>query len=663
MSQVQICEETKQVIRKNALQIGVKFLAVSMVLQLVTTGCGRPPRKTEETTKTPTTTAPVNPLATPVNPPYPGPYKTVVVDGVEYKQGRFPQGTYGGTLVKPLIASDPKTFNAWVSNDSTSSQVCGYMWSSLISVDPFNNQILPEMAASYEVLPDHLTYITHLRKGLKWSDGHPITAEDVAFTFNSIVAPGLGNASMRDVISVDGKMPTVTVVDELTNKFVTAKPFVPFLRQAGGIPIAPKHIIEPMLEGKNARKKFAGLWSPNDTDLKSLVTSGPFVITRYVPAQRVELQRTKNYYMVDPSGKQQLPYLDKIVLLFVNNVSTNLLKFKGLETDITQVRNRDSMELAKDQERLNFKLYNLGQDASVPFLMFNMNQRKNAKGKPYVEPYKSAWFNDVNFRQAINHALNRQAMVDGYLKGIGVPAYACEAPSSPFFNTDLKPIEPNVEYAMSLLTKSGFQKKPDGNLYDKDGHLVEVDILAGAGGTMAEAILQYTKTDLKKLGIKVNTQEQEFNVLIDKIQSQKDWQMCFFGLTGDPAEPSGGANVWRSDGRLHLFDQRDPNAAGKTIVTDARPWEKRIDELFDAGLQEFDPVKRKKIYQEYQQIIYDQAPLIYLIAPMDMVAARNTIGNYQPTSLAQSQTAQGLHNLEEIYKVPAKDAKGAKPAQ
>jgi len=634
-----------------------RLSAFCLVLLMVTTGCVKRPGPEPSTTGTPGTTtgtastepnASANSLATPVNPTSPGPYKDVLIDGVQMRQGRFPQGEYGGTLVQSIIASDPKTFNYWASNDAASSKLTGYMWSGLLGTDPFTGDVITDMAESYEVKPDHVTYVTKLRKGLKWSDGKPITAEDVAFTFNTLVAQGYGNASLKDYVSVDGKPPKVKVIDELTNEFVTAKPFAPFLRTMG-IPIAPKHVIEPIIQGKDGRKKFNQLYSPSSIDPTKLVTSGPFVLKRFVPAQRVEFVRAPNYYAVDAKGKR-LPYLDRMIFLFVPEVKTNLLKFKGGEIDITQVRNMDAVELKKQQQNGNFSLYNLGQDSGTTFLMFNQNRRNNSKGKPYVTPYKSAWFNDVNFRQAVNHALHRQRMVDGYLRGIGAPTYSPEALNSPFFNKDLKPLEKSIDYSMDLLKKSGFVKKPDGFLYDKAGHKVEFDMLAGAGGTFMEAVGGYVENDLKQLGMKVNFQQVEFNSLINKIDGSKDWEACLFSLTGDPLEPHGGANVYRSNGRLHLFDIREQGPDGNTVVTDARDWEKQLDSIFERGAVEFDPAKRKSIYGEFQKVIYDQAPFIYLISPMNIIGVRNTIKNYQPTQLSVSQQAQGLHNIDEIYK-------------
>jgi len=641
-----------------------QILTVCLVAMLVTSGCAQPPsNKAGSTAGTPAaTTSAATSSTTPgapagggaksglplVNPPFPGPYKTVLVDGVEMRQGRYDNGVFGGNLVRSIVGSEPKTFNVWTAADTQSSQLGGLMFGGLITTDAYTGEVIPDMAKEIKVEPDGLTYITVLRKGLTWSDGKPVTAEDVAFTWNTIVAGGYGNSSLRDVTTIDGKSPQVTVVDQLTNKFVTPKTFAPFKRLLG-IPIAPKHLIEPILKTKNGREAFQQLWSAASIDPKTLVTSGPFVLDRYVPAQRVEFVPTKNYYMVNKAGKR-LPYLGRLIFQIVPDVMANLFKFRAKEIDMTPVRAKDTVELMAAQQAENFKLYNLGPSIGTTFLMFNMNQRKNPKtGKPYVDPVKAGWFNDVNFRQAVNHALSRKHMIDNYLKGIGSPLFTAEPPASPYFNASLKGFAADSDYAMSLLQKSGFQKHDDGFLYDRKANKVEFDMLAGAGGTFYEAVGNIIVEDLKKLGMKVNFQMIDFNTQADKISNSLDWQACLFALSpGDPLEPNEGANVYKTAARLHVFDQRSPDASGNITVSDARPWESRLDQIFNKGATTLDDKKRKELYYEYQKIIYDEAPFIFLVSPMSIVGVRNTIGNYVPTQL--SQAILGLHNLEEIYK-------------
>lgn len=576
----------------------------------------------------------------------PGPYKTVTVNGAEMRQGRYQVGKPGGKLVRSIVASNPATFNYWAAADTSSREMASLMYAGLLDIDPYTGEVTPALAESFTVDPDGLTYTTKLRKGLKWSDGKPITAEDVAYTWNTIIKGGYGNSSLRDVTTVEGKSPVVTVVDELTNKFVTPVPFAPFVRVMG-LPIAPKHIVEPVINKKDGRKLFSNLWT-TESKPESFVTSGMFTLESYVPSQRIVFKRASNYYTVSPEGKP-LPYLERITYLIVPEVNTNLLKFKGKEIDITPVRCRDAGDLVTMSKEGNFKLYDFGPSQGSTFIMFNMNQRKNPKtGKPYVDPIKSAWFNDVNFRQAISHGVDRQSIVSNYFKGLGDPTFSAQVSTSPFYNSELKAYGRDVTVAKDLLKKSGFSWDKDGSLIDKAGHKVEFDLLTSAGGTYYEFVGTNFTKDMKELGIKVNFAPIDFNLLSGKINSSLDWQAALFSLSGgDPLEPNDSANVYKSDSRLHLFDQRLPDDKGEIKVSDARPWEKQIDQLLDKGAITFDKAERKKIYNEVQQIFYDQMPFIYLASPRTIVGARNTIHNYVPTPM--SQPAAGLHNLEEIW--------------
>ncbi len=643
------------------MQSSKKALAGLLVSLVVLAGCSRQPEAANPTSapaNTPSASQPAVSAATSssattgplplVHPTYPGPYKTVEINGVECRQGRDEPGKFGGTLVRSIVGSEPKVFNPWTAADTQSTELGGLMFSGLMGMDAYNGELFPDMARDLKIDPDGVTYTVTLRKGLKWSDGQPVTADDVTYTWNTIVAGGYGNSSMRDVTTVDGKSPEVTKVDDLTVKFVTPKPFAPFARLLS-MPIAPKHIVMPVIQKPDGRARFQQLWAATNIDPKSLVTLGPFRLSRYVAGQRVEFVPATNYYVVDKNNKQ-LPYLAHLMYLIVPEVTTNLMKFKDKEIDLTPVRARDVVTLLSEQSSGDFKLYNLGQSQGSTFLAFNMNRRKNPKsGKPYVDPVKSAWFNDVNFRQAVNHAINRDAIVANYFKGIGFGLFTSESPASPWINKNLKGFPQDLNYAASLLQKSGFTKKDDGFLYDKDGNKVEFTLLAASGGTFYEALLNNITNDLKKLGMKVDSQMIDFNILIDKMNNSLDWEAAISGLGGgDPLEPNNSKNVYASDGRLHMFDQRLPDKSGKITVTDARPWEKRLDEIFNEGAETLDNTKRRALYDEYQKIVYDETPFIYLVSPMTIIGARNTIGNYIPTELSQSSF--GLHNLEEIYK-------------
>ena len=177
-------------------------------------------------------------------------------------------------------------------------------------------------------------------------------------------------------------------------------------------------------------------------------------------------------------------------------------------------------------------------------------------------------------------------------------------------------------------------------LYDSDGNQVEFDLYTNAGQTEREACGVMVKEDLKEIGIKVNFKPIEFNTLVSKLMSTYDWDMALMGLTGSPLEPHGGKNVWYSKGHLHLFNMRSQN----DNLSDRLPWEKELDDIIEQGALELDFNKRKVIYDKYQQIIYDERPIIYLYSPLSFVAVRKKIKNLYPTTLGGT-----LHNLDELY--------------
>lgn len=240
-------------------------------------------------------------------------------------------------------------------------------------------------------------------------------------------------------------------------------------------------------------------------------------------------------------------------------------------------------------------------------------------------------------------------MVDNILKGVGLPIFSHITAVSPWYNRSLKPYGKDMRYAQDLLAEAGFHKEGD-RLMDREGNAVEFVLQTNAGNTTRDAACVMIQNDLAELGIRVDYQPIDFNIMIDKINSSLDWEGVVMALTGNQIEPYDSANVWKSGGRLHVFDQRLPDDRGRIEVTDARDWEKEIDDCFDRGATTFDMAKRREFFDRYQQIVYENLPFIYLYSPLNISAARNTIKNYRPTPLGVYYTPKGsLHNIEEIY--------------
>ena len=574
-----------------------------------------------------------NPLAQKINGKYPLP-KTVTKDGIDYIESQAPIGKFGGKFVTSTIGEGPKTFNPFTSTDATSSSMSEMMYDGLFTSNPMNGDVIPKLAKSVKIKGNN--YIIELRKGLKWSDGKPITADDVMFTWNDIIFAGLGNTSTRDSMIIDGELPKLTKLDNYTVMFTVKKQFAPFLRMLS-TPIAPKHYFT---RNKNWKENFDRFLSSN-TNPATIVSSGAFRLKEYVPAQRVIFEKNPNYYEINKNG-EKLPYLDKIVYLIVGDLNNEILKFEAGELDEISLKGGNVARYKARENNSDYIIYNLGADTGTMFVTINLNNRsyieKGVK-KYYVNPVKQKWFGDINFRRAVDYAIDRKSMVQNIANGMATPLFTAETQNSVFINKNLKGHDKNLKLAKYYLQKSGFYKR-NGKLYDKTGHLVEFDLYTNAGNTEREALGVMLKQDLAELGMQVNFKPIEFNSLVNKITNSYDWDMVILGLTGTPVEPHNGKNVWYSGGPLHLFNQRPVNKP----VTDRLDWEKQIDEIFDKGALVLDFKSRKKYYDKYQEIIYNQKPIIYLYSPIRIYAIRNKFKNIYPSSLS------GLtHNIVEIY--------------
>lgn len=565
---------------------------------------------------------------------YPSP-KNITIKGTDYLESQAPIGTFGGELVSSTIGEGPKTFNPFNCKDNISALMSGIMYDGLLSSDPMTGQPTPKLAKSFSISSDGTTYTIKLRHGIKWSDGKPITADDVVFTWNDIIFAGLGDTSTRDSIVIDNKLPTVRKIDNYTVEFITPKPFAPFVRMLS-TPIAPKHIFRPAV--KKGNTYFDSFLSTN-TKPKDFVVSGAFKLKEYVPAQRVVFERNPNYYEIN-TKQQKLPYLDKLVYLIVGDLNNEVLKFEAKELDVISLQGSKVARYKSLEPHSDFKLYNLGPDTGTMYLSMNLNNRKDNKGKYYVNTDKQTWFQDLNFRTAVDYAIDRKNMVLNIANGIGAPLFTPESLNSIYLNKKLKPYDKNLDKSKELLKKSGFYLDKKGKLFDKHGHRVEFDLYTNAGNTEREAIGVMVKQDLEDLGMKVNFKPIEFNSLVNKLVSTYDWDMVIMGLTGSPLEPNGGKNVWLSDGRLHMFNQRNPQEGKAKIL----PWEKELDYLYTQGALATKFEDRKKYYDKYQEIVYKEKPMIYIYSPIRIVALRNKFKNIYPSSLG------GItHNIEEIY--------------
>lgn len=545
-------------------------------------------------------------------------------------------GIPGGRLV---IAEpgDPKTFNPITANESSSLDIYRLLYAALLGFDSVSQEVEPGLADWWTNSPDGKTWTFHLRKNLRWSDGAPLTADDVVFTCNDVIYnPDIDNVT-RDALQVDGKKFTVTRIDDQTVQVVTPDIFAPFLEGFGaGVTILPKHILQKSVADKTFASAYGINWKPED-----LVCSGPFRLKEYKTAQYVLLEHNPYFFEVD-SNDQRLPYLDNIIFTIVPDRNAISLRFLSGECDVHDLIYADEYDHFKaESAKGKFKLFEPGLGTEVDFFWFNENTNMNPKtGQPLVAPAKLKWFRNVKFRQACAYAIDRDALIKSVFSGRAVPNYGfVTAANKKWFNPDIPQFPYDLARARALLKEIGIEDRDgDGILEDADGNKIEFVFNTNVENNSRKKAAVLIQADLQKLGFKVILQPIEFNTLIHKIDDTHEYECVLMGLYGDGTDPSFQANVIRSDGYTHQWFPRQ-----KTPSTE---WEARLDYLMNAQNRTLNLAGRKKDFGEVQRILAEQQPMIFTVTPYYYAAARSDLANVRPTALSFYRVTW---NAEELY--------------
>ncbi len=274
-----------------------------------------------------------------------------------------------------------RTFNPVLDADSASDAVVRLLFSPLVEVNMESQQAEPGLAESWSVAADQKTWTSGLRRNaLRWSDGAPLTADDVVFMRNDVMHNPKFNRATYDLFRSGGKNFEVTKVDDVTVRVVTPQVFAPFLEYFGSVVILPKH----NLEGVVATGLFTNAYAVTDPPAK-IVGSGPFRVKVYESQKGVILSRNPEYWTVDKQG-QRLPYFDSRCELDFAPTPTALqtLFFHGDTAAYENIRPDDAWTFHEASTNGHFKLIDLGVGVQRDFLWFNQNTGVACNGKPFV---------------------------------------------------------------------------------------------------------------------------------------------------------------------------------------------------------------------------------------------------------------------------------------
>ncbi len=606
---------------KRGLLARDRLCVIALVAAIGVTGCRRPAAEVAEYTD-----------------PHPLPEDPLVVDAPSL-------GKHGGRFVF-AVTGNPRTFNAMMANETSTTDITDHhLFTYMVHYDNAKQQLVPMLAKSWETSPDGLSWTFHLRRGAKFSDGHPLTSEDILFSAQVALDEAL-HPAVQDQLKLNGKPFEFSAPDPYTVVVRTPAPFATMLIAAGALKIMPKHVLEGAYKSGN----FASAYNVS-TPPDQIVTSGPWRVLQYVPGEKTVLGRNPYWLGVDKANKR-LPYLDELVYLTVPDQDAADLKFRAGELHaVDNIKPENYRWYADNQKKGGYTLYSLGPEASSRFFWFNLNKVQPPVrgqtlpsgikvGDSVVDPVKYAWFSNPVFRHAVSMAVDRDALIRSVFFGEGTKGWSITGPSNKeWYTPDIPQHDYNVAESKRLLASIGFRDgNGDGVLEDNRGNPVTFQLKTNADNTMRVAAANFVRDDLSKVGIRVILTPIDFNSLITNIRSDLQFEAVLMGSQpGVPPDPANAQNLLRSSGLSHYFFVKQQKPAS--------PEEARIDQLVDTLVTTLDMGERKAAWKEIQTIWNEQGWFVWMPILNVKLPVSDRFGNVQPSVMAH----RILWNIEQVY--------------
>jgi peptide/nickel transport system substrate-binding protein len=479
------------------------------------------------------------------------------------------------------MSSPQGVFNPYFYHNGWDGNVTSVLFASLVDVDS-TGKFIPSLAEKWEVSDDQLTYTFKLREGLKFSDGSPLTAEDVAFTLTLLHDKAYDGETDISLVHVkggkeykEGKATSISgieVIDPLTIKITTEKVNATALQILGG------PVLSKAYYGKN--------YTPGNLDyIRTLhgkpLGAGPYKLEKYVPGQEVRFKANEHYF----AGK---PAVENFIYK-VTNSDTNFQLFQTGETDYDGfTANPDTFEQLKG---LGFA--NINVQTSTAYTYLDINHKK-----PYMQ--------DKKFRQALMYGLDRKKIVDATFQGYGIVANEPISPISWAYTPDVNPYDYNPEKAKQLLEEAGWKVGADG-IREKDGQKLKLTYLGRKGN---DALITIAKQNYKDIGIHLDVEIMDFNAMLDKMKKgEYDLSAVSTPMIIDPAES---AQNFLST----LADNGYNNP--------------EVDQLILEGQSTLDVEKRKQVYHKLFKKLNDEVPVVFLWYRKVMSAHNGRIKGLEP---------------------------------
>ena len=525
----------------------------------------------------------------------------------------------GGNLIVS-VRNEPRSFNRLAARETTTDLVSNLTQAKLVRINRVTQEVEPSLAESWTRSEDARRYTLKLRSGVVFSDGQPFTSADVVFTFKAVYDEKAAS-NLADSLQANGKRLRVTAIDPNTVEIAFADPFAAGVRLLDNLPILPRHKLEAALTAG----KFGEAWNLS-TPPSEIVGLGPFVLSAYIPGQRLVFDRNPRYFRKAPDGSA-LPYLDRLTVEIIPDQSAELLRLEAGQIDMThsEILPEAYAPLKRAADAGRIKLVDLGVGLDDNVLWFNLKPGAFA-GDP-----RAAWLQRDELRQAISLAVDRQLMADTVYLGAAAPVFGPITPANKKWYWDGVPKTPHdPEAAKRKLAAIGLtDRNGDGQLEDARNRPAQFTLLTRTGRPDLERGAAVIRDEMKKIGVVVDVVSLEAGALADRFDNTRQYEAVYYSPIATDTDPALNPDFWFSFGSAHLWNMQE-----KTPVTD---WERRIDELMAKQIASPDESERKKLFDEVQRVFVEHEPVVYFVAPRVYVAVSSRVTNLTP-AISRPQT-------------------------
>jgi peptide/nickel transport system substrate-binding protein len=513
------------------------------------------------------------------------------------------------------VRYDPRTFHPLKVEDDASEVVRYLTAGVLVRSNRVTQALEPELALSWKVSDAGRTITFRLRPNVRFSDGTPLDGEDVASTLRALFDPNL-HSPTGDAFRTGSVPPSVRVLGADAVSVTFQAPL------AGGVRLFDQVAIMSVRSPK-----------------KELAVLGPFLLAEHKPGVHVRLARNPNYWKRDEKGTQ-LPYLDSVYIRIQNNRELEALSFRRGEVDL--LNGVDPMLYEQLAREMPERVRDLGASLDSEFLWFN--QVRGAR----IPEYRKEWFRSSAFRRAISLAINRDDICRIVYRGHAQPSAGPFPPANRlWYNSSLPAPRFDPKKALGILQNAGF-RTAGGSLRDARGNPVAFSLITNAGNKVRERVAAMIQRDLKEIGVQLNVVTLDFPSLLERIGKTSEYEACLLGFINVDPDPNNQMNVWLSSSSNHPWNprQKSPETA----------WEAEMDKHMQAQSATPDQKKRKALFDKVQQIVAEEAPVVYLVHPNALAAVAPGVRNLHGSVLRP----QLLSNVDRMYVEPAPAARASR---